>query len=90
MIYKIDTSLFLARCSALFGYKNDWLAQCRDNVTEGPGFPVGQHYKVAMSAHCHTLVRNRASGLLTWGTFQVNGAMTTKITHSLHITVYDM
>ena len=39
-----------------------WLTQCQDNVTEWDskhvmvlmvGFPVGQHYKVAMSAHFH-------------------------------------
>ena len=59
--HKIDTCCFLAWFSALIGYDKDWLAQFRDNVTEWdiglqcrwPGFPVGEHYKVAMSANCH-------------------------------------
>ena len=61
MTYQIDTCRFPARCSALLGYGKDWLAQCQDNVTDWgitswcwrPGFPVGQHYKVATSVHCH-------------------------------------
>ena len=35
----------------------DWLAQCQDNVTKWDVraiFPVGQHYKLTMSAHWHT------------------------------------
>ena len=57
MTYNIDTCCFLAKCSALLGQGQDWLAQCQDTVTEWgigswcwrPGFPVEQHYKVAMS-----------------------------------------
>ena len=59
--YKIDTCRFLARCSVLIGQGKDWLAQDQDNVTEWDikswywrsGFPVGQHYEIAMCAHCH-------------------------------------
>ena len=32
--YKIDTSRFLSRCSALLGWDKDWLAHCQHNVTE--------------------------------------------------------
>ena len=61
---KINTSHFLTRHSALFGWVKDWLAQCQDNVTRcdirsccwWPGFPVGLHYKVTMSVHCHKSV----------------------------------
>ena len=43
---------------------NDCLAQYHDSMTEWnitswcrpPGLPVGQHYKVAMRAHCHKSV----------------------------------
>ena len=28
----------------------------QENVTEWAGFPVGQHYKVTMSVHCHKSV----------------------------------
>ena len=62
----IDTSHFLARLLALLGSGKDLLAgsQCQDNVSEWysrsccwwPGLPVGQHYKVAMSTHCHKSV----------------------------------
>ena len=56
--YQIDTCRFLAWCSALIGQGMDWLAQGQDNVTEWdigscclqPHFPVGQYYKVTMSA----------------------------------------
>ena len=34
LTYKIDTSQFLARCSALLEQGKDWVAQCQDNVTE--------------------------------------------------------
>ena len=51
-------------CSVLQGYGKDWLSQCQDNVTEWEigswcwrlGFPIRQHYKVAVSAHRHTSV----------------------------------
>ena len=41
-----------------------WWAQCQDNVIawdirswcRWPGFPVEQHYKVIMNAHCHRTV----------------------------------
>ena len=33
MNYAIDTCCFLARCSALLGSGEEWLAQCQDNVT---------------------------------------------------------
>ena len=64
MTYKIEACHFLARCSALMGQDNDWLAQCQDNPTQWDirswcrqlGFPVGQHYKVVMGAHCHKSV----------------------------------
>ena len=65
MTHQIDTCRFLARCLALLGQGNDWLAQCHDSVTEWDVqvmvlmawfFPVGQHYKVTMSVHCHKLV----------------------------------
>ena len=40
------------------------MAQCQDNLTEWnikswcwqDGLPVGQHYKIGMSVHCHKLV----------------------------------
>ena len=62
--FKINTCLSLAWCSALLGYGKDWLAPCEDNATEWdnrswcqqPGVLVRQHYKVTMSAHCHTSV----------------------------------
>ena len=50
----IDTCCFLAWRSALLGSGKDWLAQCQDNVTEW--CPVREHYKTAMSAHCHKSV----------------------------------
>ena len=61
---KIDSCRFLARCSVLSGEGKDWLVQCHDNAAEldirswcwRPDLPVGQHYKVAMSAHCHKSV----------------------------------
>ena len=63
---KIDTYRFLARAMTISWKGQDWIAQvqCQDNVTEWdirslcsePGLPVGQHYPVAMSAHCHTSV----------------------------------
>ena len=31
---QIYTSRFLSRCSRLLEYNKDWLAQCKDNVTE--------------------------------------------------------
>ena len=62
--FKICTCRFVARRSALLGQAKDWLAQCQDNRTERdirswccrPDFPVGQHYKVTMIAHCHKSV----------------------------------
>ena len=61
---KIYTFHYLARCSALLRYEKDWFTQCQDNGTEWdirswckwPGFPVGQDYKVTMSADCHKSV----------------------------------
>ena len=60
MTNKIDTCRFLARCLALLGTGKFWLAHCQDNVTEWgigswfwwPGFPVVQHYKIAVRAYC--------------------------------------
>ena len=64
MTYTIYICCLLAWCSALLVYGKDWLAQCKDNVTQWdigswccqPDFPVGQYYKVAMSVHCHKSV----------------------------------
>ena len=55
LTYKIDTCHFLAWLLLLIGYGNDWLTECQDNVTGilGHDFPLGLHYKVAMSAYCH-------------------------------------
>ena len=62
--FKMYACRFLARPLALLGYGKEWLAQFEDNVTEWdigslywcPGHPVGQHYKVAMSADCYKSV----------------------------------
>ena len=59
--YTIYTCRFLARRSALLGSDKDWLGRCQANVTEWrwcwqSGFPMGQHYKVAVSALCHKSV----------------------------------
>ena len=59
-LIKMYTCQFLAKCSVLLGEDKDWLTQCQDKVTDWdikswcwrPGVPVGQQYKVAMSAHC--------------------------------------
>ena len=48
----------------LIGKGKDCLAQCQDNVTEwdigsyvlASDFPMRQHYRIIMSAHCHVLV----------------------------------
>ena len=58
---KIDACRFLARCSTLLGYGKDWFAPSQDNVIGLDirslcwwlGLPLGQHYNVAMSVHCH-------------------------------------
>ena len=64
MTYQIYTCFYPAYHLALLGEGEDWLAQYQDNVTEWKirplywqsGLPVGQHYKVAMSAHRHKSV----------------------------------
>ena len=64
MTYKIDSFHFPVWCSALLEYGKDWLAQCQNNVTGWNirtwcwqhDFPVRQHYKFTMSAHCHKSV----------------------------------
>ena len=61
MIYRIDNCNYLAWCSVLIGSDQNCLVQHQDNVTVWDimswcrryGRPVGQHYKVAMSAYCH-------------------------------------
>ena len=61
MTYKIGICRSLALCSASIGRRKHRLAQCQDNMTEWDieswyqwsVFPVGQHYKVSMSVHCH-------------------------------------
>ena len=63
---KIDTCHILARHSALLGYDKDWSVQWQDNVIEwdritghgadGLVISWGQHYKVSMKVHCHTVV----------------------------------
>ena len=58
------TCLELAWYSALIGYVKDWIAQYWGNGTERDVesmclwlcFPVVQHYKVVMNAHCHVAV----------------------------------
>ena len=61
--FKIDTCHFLAWLSALLGQGKDCLAECQDRAIEWNrrswcwwGVPMSQHYKVAMSVHCHKLV----------------------------------
>ena len=65
MTYTIDNCRYAAwRLTYYIGQGQDWLAQCQNNVSVWdirswcwwPGFPVGQHYKFAMSAYCHKLV----------------------------------
>ena len=64
MTYKMYTCDFLAWHFVLIGLDKDWLAQCQGNVIEWdirswcwqPYFPVEQHYKVAICAHCHKSV----------------------------------
>ena len=34
MTNKINTCRFVAWCSALIGWDQDWFAQCQDNMTE--------------------------------------------------------
>ena len=62
MTYTMDTCRHLAWRSVLIRYGKDWLAQCRDNVSEWdiesksrgwPALLAGEQYKVATSAHCH-------------------------------------
>ena len=58
----IYTCHFLARCWALLRLAKDWLGQCQyvtmwdvRSCQWQPHFPVGQHCKVKMNAHCHKL-----------------------------------
>ena len=61
---KIYMYHFPARRLALLGQGKDWLAQCKDNVTEWDirlqcwwlDLLVGRHYKDTMSAHCNNSV----------------------------------
>ena len=65
MTYKIYTCHHLAWHVALIRQGKDWLEQCRDNVIVWDigswywwfGVPVGHHYKVTMSVHCHQSAR---------------------------------
>ena len=64
MTYKIDTFHYLAWHSAEKGQDKHWLAQYQENVNVldsgiwcwWPGLPLGKHYKVSITVHCHKLV----------------------------------
>ena len=61
MTYKIDTCHFLVGRSALTEQGSDQLSVRKMSMSEDNGcwqldFPVEQHYKDTMSAHCHKLV----------------------------------
>ena len=79
---KIYMHCFLSKDLTLLGSRKDWLGKCQDSVTEWDirswcswtGLPEGQHYKVAMSAHCHKSVP-----VLIWAELLLRGKTSTSV-----------